>query len=395
MKFSTSRRVVNSAKSKATRKYQGYRLKICIFFVTFTTTTTFLLLCPNRFLDDSDSGILGFRDVLIQGQEEQAEYVCTTDALDPGRTVFYEVDHFGRLGNQVAGMIHAVAHARRAGCHIVFPKALIGIDKDFELGCRRFRLTTRRRWPLPRCRNKSGKDWFLEGFFDDHGRYRLNRHLSHEDIRLARSLLRVFTHTNSTHAYAQRCETRPEIVLHVRSGDIASGKFDDRGSFIPDVQATESVMRRPPYPTSFYLKAVNFILSYAYNPENSKPRIRIISEDAWNPVTEFFSLLADHDPRYTVSISRPLLEDLIDAACAQHLVTSRSTLSHALSLHEHVRTYHFIDDLRSPSNCDSGEFYFRVKEDEEYLRLLNSWQNTDYDRALISKPIDVYFVDCA
>jgi hypothetical protein len=73
-----------------------------------------------------------------------------------------------------------------------------------------------------------------------------------------------YTGANETHAYDATCSGRPSIAVHLRIGDVTSGKFDSEGNLSSlkghrnySSRGGKAIQARYLYPTSFYVYALN------------------------------------------------------------------------------------------------------------------------------------------
>ena len=178
---------------------------------------------------------------------------------------------------------------------------------------------TRRGQPEPPACNvtlRSARDWYVEA--------RSRRRLSnltlvspseHEAAKAKSAVHRVFG-INSTHAFGRDCAAPPYLAVHVRSGDVFQGVWDEDGSWRP-------ANVHPGYgqpSLSYYVRCI------AAAQRDDVRRKIVLCEDFRNPVClalRTMSPLVDG-----LSVQRlSLLETLQTLGCASHICTAVGTFS--------------------------------------------------------------------
>ena len=295
----------------------------------------------------------------------------------------------------MVAITHLIVHAFRHGCHIQLPNTLIGLEDAFTSRCSQLKLDSLfQTGDVPGdCPNITGQAWFAKGYFDKYGVYHLADDITPEEEDMARSVLRMYTSTNETHAYDVNCGRSADVVAHIRAGDVARGSFDSSGQFRPG-HISNAIKRRLPFPTAYYAVALGQILSNQFDNQLSPRSISVLAQDDMNPSSEFFSLGVALIPGLKVSHGNDLLSDLVEMTCAKHLITSRSTLSYACALRDTQFKHIFVDDLAHPSKCDRKISYYSLVDGQTYLSMLNDWKNTAQNRSMINRPWEIVRNKC-
>lgn len=364
-----------------TRKYfLTATLAITCLSTAFIEYTVRFNLSSNAHSPENAAGTPRVEKALRQQPDE---YECVERIDNNSLKVFLHGPRFGRLGNVFAALFHLIVFAQRAGCHVELPRTLLGLDGAFESRCHIFALRSSKKASI--CPNHTGSEWFRKGYWDERGVYYLNETFTESEKELARDVLRKYTGTNSTHAYNEPCQDSPDVAVHLRAGDIVSGSYNSLGQLVA-THASNAVKRRAPFPTAFYVKALQKIITEDSDVQvYSQVRIHVLAQDAQNPTSLFFEPLVSGFPNLSIYYERDLLRDLVDMSCSKHLVTSRSTLHHATALRQAQKRHYFVDNLTTSSDCANGNFYYSfARGGTDYLALLCKWTNSEQNRSLIN-----------
>ena len=147
----------------------------------------------------------------------------------------------------------------------------------------------------------------------------------------ALAVLRKYFGINKTHVLGRICPEKEYNAIHVRSGDISAGKYNETtGQFV-------SAEVHPDYglfPTSYFM---NTVLSMR---KSGNSRVLVICEDLSNPTCDMFKTITITDKNIEVQTGRTLKEDLQDLLCATEVAMSFGTFRILFKLSERIRTVH-------------------------------------------------------
>ena len=235
-----------------------------------------------------------------------------------------EVSGHARLGNTLYAVVRLFSIAENECCNVRLPELMLGGWKprisSFEYLAEScvFSPDVDSR-PSPWCKPHDVDELLHREFFTD--------------SRCAVSSLRRYFEINQTHVLGKRCPSTTYAALHIRSGDITSGKYN---RLTGQYEASSSVHTKYwLYPTSYYAAVVRHIRS-----RSEEKKIVVLCETSTNPACGFFEKLADLDPRIEVRVGSDLLDDIHTLLCSDEVATSYGTFQVVLPLSQTISTWH-------------------------------------------------------
>jgi len=238
------------------------------------------------------------------------------------------------------------------------------------------------------CVEKSGQEWYLFNRSEDLWDF--------PESQCSLALLRKYFAVNSTHALGRMCPSTPHAALHVRSGDVAQGYYDQGlGTYRPTSQNSGYWF----HPTSFYAAVVRNI-----RRRDLGLKIIIFCEDMNNPTCDFFQKVASlGDNNIEMRVARPLLDDLFTMLCAQEIATSNGSFKRIFRVSTFLRVLHHFSlskikcaqEAHEDSKLRSVVAYW-IKDDHMAATFANDtrpWKNTGYQRFLANRAVDMDFCD--
>jgi len=274
----------------------------------------------------------------------------------------------GRSGNRIISLQHALTFALKHRCHVLVSTEIIDgwipTGNIFE-------------HPNPDPQNNACTQTGGSQFFD-------KTKIDEEPGETVLHALRQFLGTNSSHSLGKSCPPETFTGVHIRSGDMLSGSFDQSaGQFISFTPINKLY---GPHPTSYYVEAIrNMALTN---------HTFVFCEDNSNPSCDFF-VKAARLPGSSILVrtEEPLIDDLYLLLCARELAFSMGTFKSMLRVSERATRFH--EFTATPiEHCPSNRKEYHISEAndrETYRREIksNQWQNSEWHRYLVDKAYQI------
>ena len=295
------------------------------------------------------------------------------------------VGDYGRLGNKLLSVLNLFALAKEYCCAIRLPRDML---QDWESVEWQWTPTNCLNFDKAQCRTFSAQEAFY-----------LEPDIGGSRARCATELekLRRYFGINVTHVLERQCPQRSFGAIHVRSGDVAAGQYDETtGHFHSHKVHSEY----GPYPTSYYMNAVLAMKGAGIRD------VMVICEDFANPTCETFRTFSIVDKSTRVLTGRTLLEDLRDLLCATEVAMSFGTFQILLKLSTRVQILHEFSEFPLEGStetchetCIATKFHWisdpsvRTTYVESVRR--GNWTNTEYQRYLVNRyyPIESVVIE--
>jgi len=281
----------------------------------------------------------------------------------------------GRFGNHLSAAANLINYAKKEDCDFdLHPKLLGGWTPKRTTG--RFRSTDatdskNKNCTLPSADYAKVKDIGKAVFSS-----------------CAISMLSSYFAINATHVFDRVCPMEePYSVLHVRSGDITGGHYDEKGFYKPrHVQIAMS-----PSLTSYYIAVVKDIVArHQKNGKNGAPKIFVLCLNMNNPTCEYFEKVAglfQHEVQFEFRVGKNLIDDLHIFLCAREVAVSAGTFKYALLMSQHLqKVYEFSWAQMSKEQCASEsqqttKYWIADEGEADHFKKTNRWwANTAYQR---------------
>ena len=280
---------------------------------------------------------------------------------------------FGRLGNKVEVAFKMLRHGLLSGCHVQLPADLLaGWDPGFKLLFNRYADTSN---GTTLCKQLSAREWFFhedetpDPLVADQSLFiksiSAHRNTYKEFItKSLRSALNLYFASNATHSFGKPCKDGLTFAIHIRGGDTTSGHYSrDHGNFVPSEPDAHTLYG--PYPTSYFLSVLHLALQLRYS-------VVIFCEDLSSPTCELFDKIGLLWENVHVRVGRPLVEDLHEMNCAQHVAFSFGTFRSAMLLRErptcvHDFVFHKPEDNTCAPSCSFFHYFRQPTEASQYI----------------------------
>jgi hypothetical protein len=214
-------------------------------------------------------------------------------------------------------------------------------------------------------------------------------------------LLEQYFEINDTHVLGKQCPQQPFAVLHIRSGDITGGAYDEfSGVYEPNAEHTGVHSRYWPYPTSYYVAVIKNVRTRA-----PVMKIYVFCEDMSNPSCDFFHKLSEVDVGIVLRTGEPLLRDLHYLLCAQEVAVSHGSFKSVFELSKLKVLHHFEHQLtsqnctqhddceltreKSARKCTFSYWIDDAKERDTFRKNMKVWRNSGYQRYLTNSHLSV------
>jgi len=284
---------------------------------------------------------------------------------------------YGRLGNRIVAISQMIGYAESTPCNISLPQGVLDGWNSEHL---HFMSSENEFNQNPDgCLAQSGEQWYrMKGISP-------NRHVD---------VLRLYFSINSTHALGKKCGHGRYIALHVRSGDITSGAWNQStGAYRP---AKENIHASyAPFPTSYYVS----VLRNARERQGKNVKFFIFCETLDNPTCEFFLKYSSSDHKVQVRIQQPLIEDVHHLLCAEEAAESRGTFGKILDLSKSRLVTHRFYDSKPACNWENhllpshsttvGHWIKDSTQSANYRENTREWKNNAFQRHIVDKHHDI------
>jgi len=311
--------------------------------------------------------------------------------------------HYGRLGNRIIAIINMIAYARKKSCNIIMPQNLLEDSPSFlETNPKKtcFTPTTKNFTESINnslCGSETAKYWFdRDPFFARSSWYERGN-----TVPCATRLLSTYFDINKTHALGRACPKSPYIVLHVRSGDIVKGHYDeDEGIYLPN-----KVSRfYAPYPTSFYVSVLKDI-AMRNSGSRKTPQVFVLCETLDNPTCDYLQktadIFSDSGLNLILRVEQRLEDDLHIMLCAREVAMSYGSLKIVLAVSQRLKIRH--EFLRNEeeiwqnshdkfNKCTSADKFYWIANNEKrknYRTVTRYWNNTGFQRYTIDRYYEI------
>ena len=201
-------------------------------------------------------------------------------------------------------------------------------------------------------------------------------------------LMRQYYGINHTHVLGKRCFSNEHVALHVRSGDVVRGGWNEAKVYRPgNVHNLYGL-----FPTAYYIS----VIRNARERRGSGVHFFVFCETMGNPTCEFFKKLSLLDDRVSFRVGEPLIDDLFLMLCASETAASRGSFQNVFDLSTKRRLAHSFSDSPDPASVASTGglstvmHYIASKEEAtKFTKETFPWNNTGYQRYLIDKAFDI------
>jgi len=405
-------------KEKLTSNVLNYTCSVCLFL-------SLLLFLSNIFLFEyklkMKSSFAHNSQGLVEQKEFNAEFASeilkmkktTTPNTftcarkqDDLRAPYSSIDGRGRLGNQILAVKQLLRIGMLYGCDLMLPTQLYGVE---GFSSPYSYLINSSKYPSPDLCKKvaigelirssigAQEDIYnssfppvVSGSFD-----------TQEMKKVIGNILDMYLGRNKTHSLGKKCDKQsvPSISLHVRSGDIASGKFNEEDQYIPSSKVHRKYV---PFPTSYYLSALARVRTQLGSSKFESAEISVFCEDFSNPSCHALKMLSTLLKNIKIFTETSLHHDLWKLSCSDIVVVSRGSFKFAYlspNLHwEHI----FIDNFSASGHKTLERktrktlYYINNNSSaDKYKNMIYGWRNTVRQRHIISQAFDIKWYDYA
>lgn len=344
----------------------------------------FLLFCHDRQGNGASSNTPSTK--VGEQSSFATSFRCSSHVSPEAAVLRFGSELHGRLGNYMVSMQYAVQLAILKRCHLEFPRTL-RVLPGFSSECYQLENSLADPVSVRACPKESGDYFFkLASQQLDGGA------LEYEET--IRGVMRLYTGTNSTHAYGRLCPAYPYVGAHIRSGDVTLGQYNEAGEFKRGYAHSwsKSLRKRVPLPTSFYLHVISLLLG-SPNLDLSQRNVHVFSEDSSNPTITFMKVLqGDVLPNLHIHTGRRLIDDVILMACSSNFIASRGTFYTAIDMRDELKVHKLLDNISTCEPSDGRRFFYKLVNASKYNNLIGAWRNTPQHRDIINERHHV--VDC-
>lgn len=293
--------------------------------------------------------------------------------------------NFGRLGNVASIVKMVLTFSLHHRCFLLLPKVLPGISPTMhtpfthyfcpiltENDSIRYVYNTTHQSNF--CNISTPSDYFWKNPV----------HSSYDPVVMER--FREYFGLNATHSFGHQCTHEHCLALHVRSGDIFSGNFNEAtGQWIPG--AVNPRYEQPPL--EYYLHVIqNFKNRMKIsNGMGMSSIIKIACEDDRNPVCGIFKALSAADKTIQM-VMTDFLSTLRIIMCCPELAIARSTLSLILKSGLQLQHLHIYDSKCTDQNVK------RVTSYEANNFNFSAWHNSELERHKLLQPYNMTVREC-
>lgn len=284
---------------------------------------------------------------------------------------------YGRLGNRLSVALKMAVVASQCNCSLSIADDLVEQYVPPFVG---FKNTQSDGTLGITCTTMTEDEWF-------HSEEPNNRTV--DDWCNAVNVLRLYLQSNRTHALGEKCPSDPFVVFHVRSGDIASGSYENSEQFYVPSESIHNAYGPPP--SAYYAKVLQ---------QNQQTKVFVLCETEDNPTCGFFQKVASFS-NVELRIKAPLLEDVRLLMCAQQVAVSVGTFRNILLLSEGQHIHQFSSEHVSQCSKAPHEYaktmYFMKDTEQQQLYnegVLKNWKNNAYQRHLLNLHYEMEQTEC-
>ena len=396
----------------------SYTCAVCVFL-------SLLLFLSNTFLFEyklkTKSSFAHHSQGLVEKKEFNAEFASEilkmkkTTTLntftcarkqDDLRAPYSSIDGRGRLGNQILAVKQLLRIGMLYGCDLMLPTQLYGVE-GFNSPCS-YLINSSKYPSINLCKKVAIGELIRSSLLAQEDIYNssfpslVSESFDTQEVeKIISNILDMYLGRNKTHSLGKKCDklSIPSISLHVRSGDIVGGKFNEEGHYIPSSKVHRKYV---PFPTSYYLAALVRVRTQLGSSKFESAEISVFCEDFSNPSCHALKMLSTLLKNMKIFTKTSLHHDLWKLSCSDIVVVSRGSFKFAYlspNLHwEHI----FIDNF-SASGYKTLErkarktlYYINNNSSaDKYKNMIYGWQNTARQRHIISQAFDIKWYDYA
>lgn len=333
------------------------------------------------------------------------------DVSENNRTIHITHWNYGRLGNSLVTVEAAMVYALRYGCNLLLPDTMIGLNNYLSPNPFFCAPTNQEQQQMIEHCAITGKRHIKPTLDEIHSKLGLLVH-NHTVCNVVKTSnfwwdyaiqvgpnpqhplialrFRAYLGLNETHSFGHQCSPEACIGVHVRSGDVFNGVYNESDGHWKAAPNIHPGYEQPPL--EYYLSAIrNFRnrqkqrLSGNSTTGKSSGIARIACEDFNNPVCEIFQVLAQTDPSIEI-VKTDLLTTLQTITCCEEVALALSTFSRVLTLSPRLKHLHHY---RRPRNCNEASYVF---DDTTYTAKgynMSRWHNSEVERHHMLQPYEM------
>ena len=287
----------------------------------------------------------------------------------------YSMSFANRLGNRVQLQGNVIAYATDHCCDVMISRGMLGGFSSQKYVNRGIACLSEKKQKT-KCPHETSRYW-----------YNLKYNLNEKSKGCIRRVLQHHFKINSTHALGRKCTSATYGALHIRSGDIVSGRYNETSGLYSPRTAHHAYWL---FPSSYYLSVIS-----SWKKRKLKySKIYVFCETTGNPTCNLLASLQQVMPEIEMRVGGNLLDDLFLMLCADEIAFSHSSLQQFLSLSEKQHFKHiFVPqkvECKASSNDDIIQHSFKnLTINEQFMSAILPWKDSEYQRYLVNKDYDM------